>query len=458
MATEASEVEALPCEVDAEAAFLGSMLLNPDAVLDDWASRVKPDDFMLEYHAAIYREALNLYNDGKRPDVRLLAPKLGKSTRNAPDGGWVPLLATLVHDTPHAVNAGHYAKLVIDAATRRALMFAGSEIEQIGRHGGESAPELLAAAERRLFSILDDRRANEAMPIGDVLTEVFAEMEARQKGQRRDGVTTGFKDLDAVLGCLRNGELIILAARPGGGKSSLAMNIAERVGVDSRHAVVFISLEMSKLELASRAMFARSRVNSHKANAGFLTAGEREDLVRAGSELGSAPIFIDAEPGQTVTGIGATGRRWKRKHDLRLLIVDYLQLIVPDDRRVKREEQVAAMTRRLKLMARELNIPILVLCQLNREVEKMADKRPRLSHLRESGAIEQDADVVMFVYLDEGRAVDPNRPGNGGVIVAKQRNGPTGEVRLTWSKDFTRFDDPARTSGWQAYDPSQDGF
>ena len=257
---------------------------------------------------------------------------------------------------------------------------------------------------------------------------------------------TGFKDLDNLTGGMHDSEFVVLAARPSMGKTALATNIAEYVAIEANVATLFVSLEMARLELAQRMLCSQGKIDANKFRSGFLSGDDRKKLVEASAKLGKAPLFIDDTPARTITEIAACARRLKRKQNLGLIVIDYLQLIQPDDPRDPRQEQVAKMARRLKGLARELKVPVLCLAQLNRQAEQGKEgHRPRLSHLRESGAIEQDADVVMFVHREEyyhthEEAVEKGICGQADIIVAKQRNGPTGDIKLAWFDKFTCFE------------------
>jgi replicative DNA helicase len=304
--------------------------------------------------------------------------------------------------------------------------------------------ELLARAEAKIFEILEHRSSAEAKPIDEVLEEVMVRMDARMKHEHAlGGVETGFTDLDTLCGGLHNSELIILAARPSMGKTAFAMNIAEHVAIATKQPVLFVSLEMACLELADRLLCSAAQVNGHRLRNGTISQEDRRRLVQKSAEISSSPLYIDDTPGRTLTEIAAVARRLKRRKGLSLVVIDYLQLIEPDNPRDPRQEQVARIARRLKMMSRELDIPVLCLAQLNRQAEVSRDNRPRLNHLRESGAIEQDADVVMFVHREEYyQTTDEDRErvkGQAEIIIAKQRNGPIGDIKLLWQHDFTRF-------------------
>jgi replicative DNA helicase len=278
----------------------------------------------------------------------------------------------------------------------------------------------------------------------EVLIDTFKAIDARLEHGAADGVLTGFSKIDEMTGGLHGSELIILAARPSMGKTAFALNIAEHVAVEQESPTLVVSLEMSKMELAQRMLCSRGKIDGSKLRSGYLAGNERQSLVKASAELGKAPLFIDDSPSRTVTEIGAVARRLKRQERLGLIVIDYIGLIEPENALDSRQEQVAKMARRLKGLARELDVPILCLAQLNRQTEAAKDNRPSLSHLRESGAIEQDADVVMFVHREEyyhslEDAEDMGIVGQAKIIIAKQRNGPVGDVKLSWMKQYTKF-------------------
>jgi replicative DNA helicase len=440
-----------PHNLEAERAVLGSLLLLPQRC-DEVALILRPEDFYVDAHQRIYARMLAIHDEGRRLDPTLLVDRLADSGELEIVGG-VPYLAELTTAVPTAANAEYYAQIVRDKATIRSLIVAGTEILRDAYQAAGDPRELLARAEQKVFAIHDRRAAGEVAPMEQVLHETLSRIDARAGGENV-GVATGFEGLDHLTGGLHEGELIILAARPSMGKTAFALNIAEHVAVDQGLCTLVVSLEMSRLELGQRMLCSRGRIDGRKFRSNFLSASDREALIEASAALSQAPLFIDDTPSRNLTEIAATARRLRRKNDLRLVIIDYLQLIEPDNPADPRQEQVARMARRLKAMARELRIPVLCLAQLNRQAELVKDNRPRLSHLRESGAIEQDADVVMFVHREEyylsreqrERVDDPkiqSIKGKAEIIVAKQRNGPVGEVFLHWFQDHTRFENMA---------------
>jgi replicative DNA helicase len=402
---------------------------------------------------------LALVEEGRQIDPTLLIQQLKDAGEYELIGGAAYLLE-LGQQVSTAAHAEHYARIVRDKAVLRSLIHAGTDIVHEAYEPGVDARSMLARAEERVFRILDTKGDTQVRSLRDVLHESLARIDARlQHRHAYGGIETGLIDYDDLTGGLHNSELAILAARPSMGKTALALNIVEHIANDERgpgKPVLVVSLEMSSLELGDRLLCARSRVNSHRLRNGTITAEESRKLVQTAAEVSRAPLFIDDSPSRNMTEIAATARRLKRQEKLALVVIDYLQLVEPDNPRDPRQEQVARISRRLKGLARELDVPVLCLAQLNRQVEATRDNRPQLSHLRESGAIEQDADVVMFVHREEFyQSTDEDRErvkGQADLLIRKQRNGPTGDVKLTWLHEFTRFENCQH----QPYDEFQD--
>lgn len=435
-----------PHNFDAEKGVLGSMIVDPERI-DDVLLVIRESDFYSEPNQRLFRHLTEIRNEGKRPDETLLFERLREHGDFEFIGG-IPYVAELVNAVPYGAKAEEYAEIVRSKSMLRSLIRAGSDILNEAYESSGDAREILGKAEQRIFSILDAEGSTQIAEIHDVLQRAFDRIEARMSGEYSDmGLHTGFREFNELTGGLRNGELAILAGRPSMGKTALAMNIVDHVAGETGKPVLFVSLEMDRLELADRMLSARSRVNGHKIRNGMITSSDQSDLVKASAELSKAPLFIDDSPSRTMPEIAATSRRLKHRRDgLSLIVIDYLQLIEPEDPDAKRQEQVARIARRLKGLAREVQLPVLCLAQLNRQAEATKDNRPRLSHLRESGAIEQDADLVMFIHREEyyhsPEDVDAlELAGKADLIVAKHRNGPTGDVKLRWQKDYTRFED-----------------
>ncbi len=433
-----------PQNLDAEKGVLGSLLLDPN-LCDDVALVLRPDDFYADANQKLYAHLLAMHDQGLRIDTTLLLERL-RSGGDLEAVGGTAYLAEVLHSVPYAANAVYYAGIVRDKATLRALIHASTEILRDAYEPTIEPREMVSRAEEQIFAVHDQRSTDRVTKIHDLLVEAFDRIDARLEHGEGVGVPTGFQDLDNLTGGLHDSEFVVLAARPSMGKTALATNIAEYVAIDANVPTLFVSLEMARLELAQRMLCSQGRIDANKFRSGFLSAEDRKKLIEASAKLGKAPLFIDDTPARTCTEIAACARRLKRKEKLGLVVIDYLQLIQPDDPRDPRQEQVAKMARRLKALARELEIPVLCLAQLNRQTEQGKEgHRPRLSHLRESGAIEQDADVVMFIHREEyysthEEAMEKGIAGQADVIVAKQRNGPTGDVKLAWFDKYTRFE------------------
>ena len=435
-----------PQNLDAERGVLGSLLLDP-VLCDEVALILRAEDFYADAHRKLYHHMITMHGEGGRLDTTLLVERLRQAGDLEAVGG-TAFLAEILQAVPVAAHATYYARIVRDKSTLRSLIHASTEILRDAYDPTHNPRELVGRAEEKIFAVHDERSAEQVANMHDVLVDAFAHIDHRLKHGGATGIPTGFNDFDSLTGGLHDSELVILAARPSMGKTALATNIADHVAVESNVTTLMVSLEMARLELAQRMLCSRGRIDGHKFRAGYLSSEDREDLVKASAELSKAPLFIDDSPSRTVTEIAATARRLKRRNQLGLVVIDYLQLIEPENPSDPRQEQVAKIARRLKGLARELKVPVLCLAQLNRQAEVTKDNRPRMSHLRESGAIEQDADVVMFVhreeyYMSREEARERDLVGKAELIVAKQRNGPTDDVKLTWRQEYTRFENRA---------------
>jgi replicative DNA helicase len=440
--------------LQAEIGVLGSIVLLPD-VLDDVVLIIRADDFYDDANAKLFKHLLALHESNKKIDPTLLIDRLKTAGEFELIGGSA-YLSKVINGVPNAAHAVYYAEIVRDKATLRSLIVASTEILRDSYDLSAEPVQLVGQAEQKIFQIFDSRNESSCKPLKEVLFAAMDRLEARSEGHsNEESIDTGFTRLDQQTGGLHKSELIILAARPSMGKTAFALNIAEHVSIAGEAPTLFVSLEMAALELADRMLCSIAQVDGHRVRGGTLTQEDRRKLVAKASELGKATLFIDDTPSRNVSQIAAAARRIKRRHgSLGLIVIDYLQLLEPDNPRDPRQEQVAKMARRLKMLARELKVPVLCLAQLNRQTEVGGGNVPRLSHLRESGAIEQDADVVMFVhreeyYYDRKRAPSEHDPefekikGKAQIIVAKQRNGPTGTVELAWLRQYTRFENLA---------------
>ncbi|MCY2993048.1 MAG: replicative DNA helicase [Planctomycetota bacterium] len=432
----------LPFDLDAEMGVLGSIILMPDAC-DEVALIVRADDFYDDAHRRLFGHMQEMHDAGGKIDVTLLVDRLKRGGDFEAIGG-AAYLYKISQSVPNAAHARYYARIVREKSTLRSLINASTEILRDAYDDSREPKQLLSEAEQKIFAILDNRGSATIASIRDVLHEAMDRIDARMRGEHTmGGVETGFVALDALTGGMHNSELVILAARPSMGKTAFAMNIAEYVAFHLHVPVLFVSLEMSSIELADRMLCSVAKVDGHKLRNGTISHADRLRLVEKAAEISQSPLFVDDSPSRTVSEIAAAARRIKRREGrLGLVVIDYLQLIDPDNQQDSRQEQVARIARRLKGLAREADVPVLCLAQLNRQAEEGKDHHPRLSHLRESGAIEQDADVVMFVHREEYylRGADKDQyAGMAEIIVAKQRNGPVGDIELRWEKEFTRF-------------------
>ncbi len=389
-----------PRNLDAEKAVLGSILLLPQ-VCDDVALIVRIEDFYDDANRLLYQHLSQMHDAGKRIDMTLLVERLRSAGEYEAIGG-AAYLAEVGRSAPTASHAVHYAEIVRDKAMLRALIESSTEILRNAYDESSETREQVNRAEQSIFEILDKRHASQVLSANELIAEALARIDLREKGEHKvAGVDTGFPELDNLTGGLHDSELNIIAARPSMGKTAFALNVAEYVSCHLKVPTLFVSLEMSAIELADRLLCAHARIDGQRLRTGHTTVEDRQKIIESCSVISQAPLFVDDSPSRTVTEIAAVGRRLKRKHNLGLIVVDYLQLIEPDNPKDNRQEQVARIARRLKGLARELNLPVACLAQLNRQAEQTGDHVPRLSHLRESGAIEQDADVVMFVHREE---------------------------------------------------------
>lgn len=445
-----------PWNIDAEMAVLGSMLLHPD-VCDDLVLVLRSDDFYDDANRKLYQHMIAMFESGRKVDTTLLVNQLRSSGDLELIGG-AAYLAKLANSVGNVGHAEYYAEIIRDKALLRRLIETSSSILKDAYDESVDPKKLVSQAEQKIFGIQDERSGSSVESISDILVRALDRIDARMDGTHVDGgVLTHLTDFDKQTGGMHNGELLILAARPSMGKTALAMNIAENVAMKDKAPVLFVSLEMSGIELADRLLCSVARVNGHRLRSGTISKEDRLRLVQKAGEIAASPLYVDDKPSRTVSEIAAVARRIKQREGrIGLIVIDYLQLIEPDNPKDPRQEQVAKIARRLKGMAREQEVPVLCLAQLNRQAEDSKDHRPRLSHLRESGAIEQDADVVMFVHREEyyHRKEEASQyAGQAEIIVAKQRNGPIGEIEVVWEKDYTRFSDkaPERMDEFEAY-------
>jgi len=435
-----SEDRLPPQSRDAERSVLGSMLRDND-VIADVVQLVKADNFYLDAHQRVFQSIWEIYDQGKPVDLIILAEYL-QAKGLFEDVGKGQYLAELWDAAPTAANAEYYARIVRDKGITRHLIHASTEILRDAYNQSDSAEDLLAKAERQILEIAELGTTGQTADLQTALDEAYARIDARSQHAytRVSGLPTGYTDLDELTAGLQQNELVIVAARPSIGKTAFSLNVTRHIVVEEHIPVFFVSLEQSRIELAERLLCCQARIDSHRLRQARLSADDMQKIIDAGETLRQAKLFIDDTPSQSMIRIAANARRLQRRQDIRLVVIDYLQLIEPENRRDPRQEQVAQISRRLKYLSRELKIPVMALAQVNRSSEDRQDHRPRLADLRESGSIEQDADTVMMLHR-------PGRFAEGGqednvieVIVAKQRNGPTDVVTLTYVKQFMRFE------------------
>jgi replicative DNA helicase len=430
-----------PQSVEAERSVLGSMLRD-NAVIGDVLQIIRRDDFYADAHQKVFEAITALHDRGGQPvDVVLLAEEM-KQRNQIEDIGGYTYLAALWEAAPTAANAEYYARIVRDRALVRNLIHAGTEILRDAYNQSMPSDQLLESAERKILDVAERGITGQTYTLEQAIEETYDRIDKRHSGEQMEfsGLSTGFTDLNEITAGLQKSELIIIAARPSVGKTAFSLNLTRNIIVGEKEPVFFVSLEQSRIELAERLLCCQARVDSHRLRKGTLTAEDMEKLIEAGSTLRNARLFIDDSPAQGMLRIAANARRLRHRQGIKLVVIDYLQLIEPDNRRDPRQEQVAQISRRLKFLARELEIPVIALAQVNRASEDRQDHRPRLADLRESGSIEQDADTVMMLHRPD-RYEPGQHEGIIEVIVAKQRNGPTGEVTLAYLKQFMRYED-----------------
>ena len=450
-ATEALKVP--PQSVEAEQSVLGGLMLDGQA-FDRVADKITPDDFYRKEHRLIYTAIAALVEAGSPADVVTVSEWLEKNNELQNTGG-LAYLASIANNTPSAANIGAYANIVRERAILRNLIhtatrIAGSAYSPEGR----SAADILDFAERSIFDISEQgaHRRGGFAPLKTLLTKAVDRIDALFRSDSAiTGVPTGFKDLDDMTSGLQAGDLVIVAGRPSMGKTSLAMNIAESAALGSKLPVAIFSMEMPGEQLAMRMMSSLGRINAHKVRTGKLEDDDWPRLTHAIGLLAEAPMFIDDTPALTPLELRTRARRLKREHGLGLIVVDYLQLMEAPESGENRATEISSITRSLKGLAKELSVPVIALSQLNRSLEQRPNKRPVMSDLRESGAIEQDADVIFFIYRDEVYNEDSQDKGTAEIIIGKQRNGPTGKVKLTFLGEYTRFENYINTGHGESY-------
>lgn len=427
-----------PNDILAEQAVLGSMLVDKDAIIAS-IEVLKPEDFYREDNKEIYDAMLELYKVGKSIDMITLKDQLSLRGTLEKVGG-ISYIATLVDNVPAVSNIENYVKIVEEKSVIRNLIKTANEIIRNGYSGTEDVDTLVEQAEKRIFDVVQDRNSRGYSSIKEVLINVFDEIEELCKsGKAISGLESGFVDLDAKTSGLNNSALLIVAARPAMGKSAFVLNIANYVARHQKTPVMIFNLEMSKEEVTKRILCAESEVDSNKVKNAKLDSEDWLKLGEASGRLSDTPIYIDDTPGLTSAELRAKCRKAKLEKNIGLIIIDYLQLMESKNKSSSRQQEVSEISRSLKILAKELNVPVIALSQLSRAAEARTDHRPMLSDLRESGSIEQDADIVMFLHREDYYDQNTEKKNIAEVIIAKNRSGSTGTVELAWIPEYTKF-------------------
>lgn len=427
-----------PNNIDAEKSVLGAVLVSPDALMDI-IDIIKPDDFYRKDHEAIFSAMMDLFNANKPIDVVTVTEKLSSLGVLDKVGG-IPYLGSLADEVPLASNAPQYAGIVAEKALQRRLIKCAQDISKNAYEPEGDVTAALEFAEQSVLDVMQNRASKSYVQIKDVLPDVFTKLEEASKSNGISGISTGFYDLDKMTAGLHDSDLVLIAGRPAMGKTAFMLNLARYAAVRERVPVAIFNLEMSKQQLATRMLSTESGVESEKLRNGDLADSDWTKIAEGMSVLSGAPIYFDDSTDVSVQSIRAKCRKLKMEKDIKLVFIDYLQLMQGKaGRSDSRTQEVGDISRSLKVMARELNVPVIVGSQVNRELEKRADKRPMLSDLRESGSIEQDADIVMFLYRDEVYNAETEFKGVAEVIVAKHRNGATGTCNLIFDAEHSAF-------------------
>lgn len=429
----------LPQHIESEQAVLGSMMMSKDAI-SLVLGRLKPDYFYKQAHEHIFKAMVDLYKRNEPIDLITVSNELAKAGNLDKAGGRV-YLAEILDTVPTAANAPHYADIVFEKAVLRRLIDAGSEIIKEAFDDSHEANEVLELAQKRVTDISKEGLKEDFVPLNDVLKIVFDNIQSTYDSEDKIlGVPTGLADLDAMTSGFQAGDLVILAARPSMGKTTLALNFAAHAAIAKKVPVAIFSLEMPKEQLAMRMLCSEARLDSKRLRTANLMDHEYRDLNQAFGRLADAPIFIDDTPGITPLEMRAKCRRLQMDQNIKMIMIDYLQLMRGGSRRIEsRFHEISEIVREVKAFAKESGIPIIALSQLSRDIEKRTDKRPMLSDLRESGELEQTADLVMFIHREEGYAEVKQSISPVTLVIAKQRNGPTGDVPLVFKRDISKF-------------------
>ncbi|WP_194908745.1 replicative DNA helicase [Catenulispora rubra] len=438
-----------PQDIPAEQSVLGGMLLSKDAIAEV-IEVIKAVDFYKPAHEAVYGAILELYGRGEPADPVTVAALLTKKGDINRIGG-APYLHTLINSVPTAANAGYYAEIVKERAVLRRLVEAGTRIVQMGYStDGSDVEQIVDAAQQEMYNVTEARTSEDYIPLADAMEGALDEIESiSNRSGQMTGVPTGFHDLDSLTNGLHPGQMVIIAARPAIGKSTLGLDLARSCSIKNGLTSVIFSLEMGRNEIIMRLLSAEARVALHHMRSGTMTDEDWARLARRMGPVSEAPLFIDDSPNMSMMEIRAKARRLKQRHGLQLVIIDYMQLMQHSSTNSKRpdsrQQEVSEISRSLKLLAKELEVPVIAISQLNRGPEQRTDKRPMMSDLRESGSLEQDADVIILLHREDAYERESPRAGEADLIVAKHRNGPTANITVAFQGHYSRFVDMAQS-------------
>lgn len=428
----------LPYSQEAELAVIGSALTNSHSVAES-AEIVKSSDFYFPQNRAIYEAILELFNENRAIDFITVSELLGRKDKLEAVGG-VEYLKNAATNVPTTRHVTYYSQIIKDKATLRSLIQRANSISDMAYDETDRVERIIDKAEQLVFDVSSDRESGSILPISEIFMGSYQTLvENSMSGSGLTGLSSGFTELNRRTGGFHGGELILIAGRPGMGKSSFAVNIAEHVSINDKKTVAIFNLEMPREQIVNRIICSQARVNSNKIRTGEMTGEDWEKIGAIVDRVATAPIHIDDTASVTVSEIRAKCRRLKQTHNLELIVIDYLQLMQSSGRADNRQQEISEISRSLKILAKELNVPVIALSQLSRASESRSDKRPMLSDLRESGAIEQDADMVMFLYRDEYYNPDSEKKNLAECIIAKNRSGETGKFDLGWKGEYTKF-------------------
>ena len=438
MADEELLKRVMPHNLQAEQSVLGSMFIDNDAI-GPIAEILTGDDFYAKQNGAVFDAIAELYRENKAVDPVTVLDRM-KEHGVPEEARSEELIKDIITSVPSSANAKNYAEIVYEKSTLRRLIRITEEIASGCYSANEKLEDILEETEKKVFNLVQSRNSSEYTPIADVVVDVLKKIqEAAQTKGHITGLPTGFADLDMRTSGLQPSDFILIAARPSMGKTAFVLTIADYVAVRKKQALAIFSLEMSAAQLVNRMLAMESRIDAMALRTGDLSDQDWDNLEEGAESLGNTDLIIDDTPGISVQELRTKCRKYKLEHDIQLIIIDYIQLMSAGSKSDNRQQEVSDISRGLKSLARELNVPIIVLSQLNRAVETRADHRPMLADIRESGAIEQDADVIMFLYRDDYYNPDSDEKNVAEVIIAKQRNGPSGTVKLGWQPQYTRF-------------------